>query len=195
MVPIVGSRRACAGQHAEAWWATASSLRAFASPISDHRRHVDLVFMVFVKCCCCVMRERSHDTRDNRCEVLVFSCAMEAYGDYSQPLHTLGERPIILDNVGAVHDSSLWRWPPTKAPAASPPQWWARITAGERKQSPPPQFILSNRCCGDARRPAARCPYAASPSELRRWRPVQCGRWRAALCARPARCTQSTRLL
>ncbi len=44
----------------------------------------------------CVMRERSHDTRVNRCEVLVFSCAMEAYGDYSQPLHTLGARPIIL---------------------------------------------------------------------------------------------------
>ena len=34
--------------------------------------------MVFVKCCCCVMRERSHDTRDNRCEVLVFSCARMA---------------------------------------------------------------------------------------------------------------------
>ena len=191
MVPIVGSRRACAGQHAEAWWATASSLRAFASPVRTTDAHVDLVFMVFVKCCCCVMRERSHDTRDNRCEVLVFSCARMAiiHSHFTRWAH------VQLYYVGAVHGSSLWRWPPTKAPAASPPQWWARITADERKQSPPPQFILSNRCCGDARRPAARCPYAASPSELRRWRPVQCGRWRAALCARPARCTQSTRLL
>ena len=102
---------------------------------------------------------------------------------------------VGVDHRTTHHDASHWRWPPTKAPAASPPQRWARITAGERKQSPPPQFILSNRCCGDARRPDSRCPYAASPSELRCWRPVQCGRRRAAPCTRPARCTQSTRLL
>ena len=123
-------------------------------------------------------------------------CARNAY---CKPLFTLHvfsvQIHVGVDHRTTHHDASHWRWPPTKAPAASPPQRWARITAGERKQSPPPQLILSNRCCGDARRPDSRCPYAASPSELRCWRPVQCGRRRAAPCTRPARCTQSTRLL
>ena len=47
------------------------------------------------------------------------------------------------------HDANFWRGPPTKAPAASPPQWWARITAGERKQSPPPHTGKSVKSIGD----------------------------------------------